>query len=138
MKKRNLFSNDFVDIVSKMLTLFMVFIYAIIIFNISISTKPVRFIFIVFLLSISVLQFYFFIIKNRKGIILTNLHLCIMLGFVAYGLIKDLIINRFYTSDTNGLIFFIFIISLSIFIVNKYKSSTIEYSDLDELGKKHD
>lgn len=76
MKKRNLFSNDFVDIVSKMLTLFMVFIYAIIIFNISISTKPVRFIFIVFLLSISVLQFYFFIIKNRKGYInkCTSLH----------------------------------------------------------------
>lgn len=138
MKKRDLFSNNFVAIASKMLILFTVFIYAIILFNVSINTKPVRFIFIVFLLILSVLQFYFFIIKNRKGIILTNVHLSIMLGFAVYSLIKDLIINRFYTSDINGLIFFIFIISLSIFIINKYKTPKVEYENLDQIGQNQD
>lgn len=117
MEREIFFSNNFVDIVSKMLTLFAVFIYSIILFNISITTK-VKFIFIVFLVTLSVLQFYFLVVKSRIGIVSIYVHLSIMLGFAAFGLIQDLLVDRFHTSDTNGLVIFIVIITLSILIVN--------------------
>lgn len=135
MENKNLFSNNFIDIVSKMLTLFTFFIYVIIIFNINVSVISLRFISFIILIILSILQFYFFIIKNRKAIILTNLHLSLMLGFGVYNLIKELIFSRVYTRDINGLVFFIVLILLSIFIINKYKTPKVVYNDLDELGK---
>lgn len=89
------------------------------------------------ILILSLFQSYFLIVKNRKGIFLTNIHLVLLLCFTVFELITYLIAYRIY-QDTNGIVMGMLFILASLFIVNKFKVSKVEYEDVEKIGTQND
>lgn len=86
-------------------------------------------------------QVYFLIRKDRKAIVLTNIHLGTLLCLLIYVLVNnliDLVRFKIYVNDTNGILFGVVLIVLSLYIVNKFKVSGMKYEDINEIGKKHE
>jgi hypothetical protein len=140
MKTKKIFSNKLVYVASLMLTIFSIFIYSTGLFvRISEGVLSVLgFIFIALILILALLQVYFLLIKNKKNILLTNVHLIILICFTLYGLMDELITYRYYTRDVNGMVFIIIILLISLFIVNKYKIREVKYENIESIGTHND
>lgn len=87
---------------------------------------------------LTLLQTYFLIIKNRKGILLTNIHLVTLFSFIIYEVIIELITYKSYNRNVNGMVFGVFLLLISMLIVNKFKVSKITYDNVDEIGQKEE
>jgi len=139
MKDKKLFSKKIVYVVSLMLTFFSAILYLMaIVVRISNEINFLGLTLIFLILSLSLFQSYFLIVKNRKGILLTNIHLVLLLCFMIFELITYLIAYRAYDQGTNGMVTGILFILASLFIVNKFKVPKVEYEGLENIGKHTD
>jgi hypothetical protein len=135
MKDKRLFSKKIVYVVSLMLTIFSAILYLMaIVVRINNEIDFLGLTLISLILILSLLQSYFFIVKNRKGILLTNIHLVLLLCFTVFELVTYLIAYRTYDQGTNGIVMGILFILASLFIVNKFKVPKVEYEDVEKIG----
>ncbi|WP_294205535.1 hypothetical protein [uncultured Chryseobacterium sp.] len=142
MKKR-LFLNKWVYVISLMLATFTCFLYQAGVYLQTLNPHK-DFVPIAGMSSMAILsgfQVYFLIRKDRKAIVMTNIHLGILLCIMVYGLVSnliDLIRFKIYINDTNGILFGVAFLVLSLYIVNKFKVSEMRYEDINEIGRKHE
>ncbi|WP_312902881.1 hypothetical protein [Chryseobacterium taichungense] len=139
MKDKKLFSKKIVYVISLMFTIFSAILYLMaIVVRINNEINFLGLTLISLILILSLFQSYFLIVKNRKGVLLTNIHLVLLLCFMVFELITYLIAYRIYDQDTNGIVMGILFILASIFIVNKFKVSKVEYEDVEKIGTQND
>ncbi|MFY1045880.1 hypothetical protein [Chryseobacterium sp. GP-SGM7] len=139
MKDKKVFSKKIVYVVSLMFTIFSAILYLMaIVVRINDGIDFLGLILISLILILSLFQSYFLIVKNRKGILLTNIHLILLLCFTLFELITYFIAYRTYDQGTNGMVMGVFFILASLFIVNKFKVLKVEYEDVEEIGTRND
>ncbi|MDQ1095729.1 MULTISPECIES: hypothetical protein [Chryseobacterium] len=130
--RKKLFSNKWVYVVSLMLTTFTFFIYLTVLFARILNTPNEGIAWLAFasMAVLSGLQIYFLIMKDRKAILLTNIHLGALLCLFIYESVHnfiDLMRMKIYNNDTNGILFGIVLLVLSLYILNRFKVSEIRY-----------
>lgn len=118
--------------VSLMLTTFTFFIYLTVLFARILNTPNEGIAWLAFasMAVLSGLQIYFLIMKDRKAILLTNIHLGALLCLFIYESVHnfiDLMRMKIYNNDTNGILFGIVLLVLSLYILNRFKVSEIRY-----------
>ena len=135
--KRKVFSKSWVNTYAYIFTFFTLFLYVTSIIT-RVQNHYLSFfgkLFLGILLINSIFQMFLLFNRNSKIIIIINIHLLLLMFYLIFELVTNLIIFKTYNQVINGIFWLIIIICINYFIFNKYKLYLKDQAEIDEIGK---